>query len=73
MICVLAFFWSDFPSYVSRLFVKEGTPSFIVLVKGSTFSKQFLTGKKIHKPWEDQASNLNDYEIQSSKKSNGKK
>ncbi|XP_003974462.1 tetratricopeptide repeat protein 4 [Takifugu rubripes] len=33
-----------------RLFVKEGTPSFIVLVKGSTFSKQFLTGKKIHRP-----------------------
>ncbi|XP_029987184.1 tetratricopeptide repeat protein 4 [Sphaeramia orbicularis] len=30
-----------------RFFVKAGTPSFIVLVKGSSFSKQFLTGKRI--------------------------
>lgn len=30
-----------------RFFVKAGTPSFIVLVKGSSFWKQFLTGKKI--------------------------
>lgn len=30
-----------------RFFVKAGTPSFIVLVKGSSFCKQFLTGKKI--------------------------
>ncbi|KAF0041909.1 hypothetical protein F2P81_005441 [Scophthalmus maximus] len=30
-----------------RFFVKAGTPSFIVLVKGSSFTKQFLTGKKI--------------------------
>ncbi|XP_071398762.1 tetratricopeptide repeat protein 4 isoform X2 [Centroberyx affinis] len=29
-----------------RCFVKAGTPSFIVLVKGSSFWKQFLTGKK---------------------------
>ncbi|CAG11599.1 unnamed protein product, partial [Tetraodon nigroviridis] len=32
-----------------RFFVKEGTPSFIVLVKGSTFLKQFTTGKKIRR------------------------
>ncbi|XP_039983785.1 tetratricopeptide repeat protein 4 [Xiphias gladius] len=31
-----------------RFFVKAGTPSFIVLVNGSPFRKQFLTGKKIH-------------------------
>ncbi|KAG8003183.1 Tetratricopeptide repeat protein 4 [Nibea albiflora] len=30
-----------------RFFVKAGTPSFIVLVNGSSFCKQFLTGKKI--------------------------
>lgn len=30
-----------------RFFVKAGTPSFIVLVKGSSFWKQFLTGRKI--------------------------
>ncbi|XP_029002424.1 tetratricopeptide repeat protein 4 [Betta splendens] len=30
-----------------RFFVKAGTPSFIVLVSGSSFLKQFLTGKKI--------------------------
>lgn len=30
-----------------RFFVKAGTPSFIVLVNGSSFRKQFLTGKKI--------------------------
>lgn len=30
-----------------RFFVKAGTPSFIVLVKGSPFRKLFLTGKKI--------------------------
>lgn len=30
-----------------RFFVKAGTPSFIVLVKGSSFCKQFLTGKKV--------------------------
>lgn len=31
-----------------RFFVKAGTPSFIALVDGSSFRKQFLTGKKIH-------------------------
>ncbi|XP_054459168.1 tetratricopeptide repeat protein 4 [Anoplopoma fimbria] len=30
-----------------RYFVKAGTPSFIVLVRSSSFWKQFLTGKKI--------------------------
>uniref|UniRef100_A0A7N6A4W9 Cns1/TTC4 wheel domain-containing protein n=1 Tax=Anabas testudineus TaxID=64144 RepID=A0A7N6A4W9_ANATE len=30
-----------------RFFVKAGSPSFIVLVNGSSFCKQFLTGKKI--------------------------
>lgn len=30
-----------------RFFVKAGTPTFIVLVKGSSFCKQFLTGKKV--------------------------
>ncbi|XP_015232135.1 PREDICTED: tetratricopeptide repeat protein 4 [Cyprinodon variegatus] len=30
-----------------RFFVKAGTPSFMVLVKGSSFWKQFLSGKKI--------------------------
>ncbi|XP_076583342.1 tetratricopeptide repeat protein 4 [Chaetodon auriga] len=30
-----------------RFFVKAGTPSFIALVNGSSFGKQFLTGKKI--------------------------
>ncbi|XP_051929425.1 tetratricopeptide repeat protein 4 [Hippocampus zosterae] len=30
-----------------RFFVKVGTPSFIILVNGSSFWKQFLTGKKI--------------------------
>ncbi|XP_070688509.1 tetratricopeptide repeat protein 4 [Pempheris klunzingeri] len=30
-----------------RFFIKAGTPSFIVLVNGSPFCKQFLTGKKI--------------------------
>nr|XP_020508402.1 tetratricopeptide repeat protein 4 isoform X1 [Labrus bergylta] len=29
-----------------RFFVKGGTPSFIVVVNGSPFTKQFLTGKK---------------------------
>lgn len=32
-----------------RFFVKAGNPSFIVLVSGSAFRKQFLSGKKIHK------------------------
>ncbi|XP_047443872.1 tetratricopeptide repeat protein 4 [Mugil cephalus] len=32
-----------------RFFVKAGTPSFILLVNGSSFSKQFLVGKKVHK------------------------
>ncbi|XP_017275866.1 tetratricopeptide repeat protein 4 [Kryptolebias marmoratus] len=31
-----------------RFFVKAGTPSLIVLVEGSPFRKQFLSGKKIH-------------------------
>ncbi|XP_013862845.1 tetratricopeptide repeat protein 4 [Austrofundulus limnaeus] len=31
-----------------RCFVKAGTPSFLVLVKGSSFQRQFLSGKKIH-------------------------
>uniref|UniRef100_A0A3Q3N7D1 Cns1/TTC4 wheel domain-containing protein n=1 Tax=Labrus bergylta TaxID=56723 RepID=A0A3Q3N7D1_9LABR len=31
---------------VNRFFVKGGTPSFIVVVNGSPFTKQFLTGKK---------------------------
>ncbi|KAM8873696.1 tetratricopeptide repeat protein 4 isoform 2-T2 [Spinachia spinachia] len=30
-----------------RFFVKSGTPSFIVLVKSSSFAKQFFTGKEI--------------------------
>nr|XP_046247598.1 tetratricopeptide repeat protein 4 [Scatophagus argus] len=30
-----------------RFFIKGGTPSFIILVQGSLFWKQFLTGKKI--------------------------
>ncbi|XP_074524528.1 tetratricopeptide repeat protein 4 [Halichoeres trimaculatus] len=30
-----------------RFFVKGGTPSFIILVNGSSFRKQFLSGKKI--------------------------
>lgn len=30
-------------------FIKEGTPSFIILVKGSPFCKQFLSGKKVHR------------------------
>uniref|UniRef100_UPI0037E8BA62 tetratricopeptide repeat protein 4 n=1 Tax=Semicossyphus pulcher TaxID=241346 RepID=UPI0037E8BA62 len=30
-----------------RFYVKGGTPSFIVLVDGSSFRKQFVTGKKI--------------------------
>ncbi|XP_057697723.1 tetratricopeptide repeat protein 4 isoform X1 [Corythoichthys intestinalis] len=30
-----------------RYFVKAGTPSFIILVNGSSFWKQYLTGKKI--------------------------
>ncbi|XP_027146394.1 tetratricopeptide repeat protein 4 [Larimichthys crocea] len=30
-----------------RFFVKAGTPSFIVLVNGSSFCKKFITGKKI--------------------------
>lgn len=38
-----------FPSYLTRFFVKEGTPSFIILVKGSSFLKQFSTGKKIRR------------------------
>ncbi|XP_027003115.2 tetratricopeptide repeat protein 4 [Tachysurus fulvidraco] len=29
--------------------VKAGTPSFIILVKGSLFCKQFLSGKKVHR------------------------
>ncbi|KAJ8278984.1 hypothetical protein COCON_G00060500 [Conger conger] len=32
-----------------RCFVKQGTPSFIVLVKGSAFCKDFLSGKKVHR------------------------
>ncbi|XP_051232145.1 tetratricopeptide repeat protein 4 [Dicentrarchus labrax] len=32
-----------------RFFVKGGTPSFIVLVKDSSFWEQFLTGKKIQR------------------------
>lgn len=32
-----------------RFFVKGGTPSFIVLVNGSSFWKQFLSGKKIQR------------------------
>lgn len=31
----------------NRFFVKAGTPSFIVLVKDSSFFKQFLSGKTI--------------------------
>uniref|UniRef100_A0A3B4BEC2 Cns1/TTC4 wheel domain-containing protein n=1 Tax=Periophthalmus magnuspinnatus TaxID=409849 RepID=A0A3B4BEC2_9GOBI len=31
-----------------RYFVKAGTPSFIVLVKGSPFCKQYLSDKKVH-------------------------
>uniref|UniRef100_A0A3Q4AUN7 Cns1/TTC4 wheel domain-containing protein n=1 Tax=Mola mola TaxID=94237 RepID=A0A3Q4AUN7_MOLML len=31
-----------------RFFVKAGSPSFIILVKGSPFCTQFLIGKKIH-------------------------
>ncbi|CAG5863360.1 unnamed protein product [Menidia menidia] len=31
----------------TRFFVKGGTPSFIVLVKGSSFLKQFLSGKEV--------------------------
>ncbi|XP_061593236.1 tetratricopeptide repeat protein 4 [Cololabis saira] len=31
-----------------RYLVKAGTPSFIVLVKGSSFREQFLSGKKVH-------------------------
>ncbi|KAM6921890.1 tetratricopeptide repeat protein 4 [Xenentodon cancila] len=31
-----------------RYLVKAGTPSFIVLVNGSLFWKQFLSGKKVH-------------------------
>ncbi|KAF7711798.1 tetratricopeptide repeat protein 4 [Silurus meridionalis] len=30
-------------------FVKEGSPSFIILVKGSSFCRQFLSGKKVHR------------------------
>ncbi|XP_072539110.1 tetratricopeptide repeat protein 4 [Salminus brasiliensis] len=33
----------------SRCSVKEGTPSFIVLVKESPFCKQFLSDKKVHR------------------------
>lgn len=32
-----------------RFFVKAGTPSFMVLVNGSSFCNQFLSGKKIRK------------------------
>ncbi|XP_016369113.1 tetratricopeptide repeat protein 4-like [Sinocyclocheilus rhinocerous] len=32
-----------------RCSVKAGTPSFIVLVSGSSFSKQFLSGKKVQR------------------------
>ncbi|XP_030647608.1 tetratricopeptide repeat protein 4 isoform X3 [Chanos chanos] len=32
-----------------RCFIKSGTPSFIIMVKGSEFSKQFLSGKKVHR------------------------
>ncbi|XP_067086749.1 tetratricopeptide repeat protein 4 [Osmerus mordax] len=32
-----------------RYFVKAGSPSFIVLVKDSSFFKQFLSGKKLHR------------------------
>ncbi|XP_028301163.1 tetratricopeptide repeat protein 4 [Gouania willdenowi] len=32
-----------------RFFVKAGTPSFIVLVRGSSFWKQYLSGKKTEK------------------------
>ncbi|KAG5850046.1 hypothetical protein ANANG_G00078100 [Anguilla anguilla] len=31
-----------------RCFVKQGTPSFIVVVKGSAYCKEFLSGKKVH-------------------------
>lgn len=53
-----------FPSYLNRFFVKEGTPSFIILVKGSTFSKQFSTGKKIRRLWGRRTPNLDDYQTQ---------
>ncbi|KAJ8376389.1 hypothetical protein SKAU_G00069690 [Synaphobranchus kaupii] len=32
-----------------RCFVKAGSPSFIVLVKGSAYCKEFLSGKKVHR------------------------
>ncbi|XP_062411960.1 tetratricopeptide repeat protein 4 [Sardina pilchardus] len=32
----------------SRYMVKDGTPCFIVMVTGSPFSKQFLSGKKVY-------------------------
>ncbi|XP_023648599.1 tetratricopeptide repeat protein 4 [Paramormyrops kingsleyae] len=32
-----------------RCLVKEGTPSFIVLVRDSAFCKSFLSGKKVHR------------------------
>ncbi|KAI1892003.1 hypothetical protein AGOR_G00149520 [Albula goreensis] len=32
-----------------RFFVKQGTPSVIVLVKGSAFSQEFLSGKKVRR------------------------
>lgn len=34
----------------TRFFVKGGTPSFMVLVKGSSFLKQFLSERKVHRP-----------------------
>ncbi|KAJ8388498.1 hypothetical protein AAFF_G00133740 [Aldrovandia affinis] len=32
-----------------RCFVKSGTPSIIILVKGSAFCKEFLSGKKVYR------------------------
>lgn len=42
-VCYLLTRWYLF----NRFFVKAGTPSFIVLVKDSSFFKQFLSGKTI--------------------------
>uniref|UniRef100_A0A672IZQ8 Tetratricopeptide repeat protein 4-like n=1 Tax=Salarias fasciatus TaxID=181472 RepID=A0A672IZQ8_SALFA len=43
--------FSHFLSFLShyRFFVKAGTPNFIVLVNGSPYQKQFLSGKKMRK------------------------
>lgn len=43
------------PCSVNRFFVKAGSPSFIILVKGSPFCTQFLIGKKIHGLWKTPA------------------